>query len=259
VLGCPGLTWSDGAVVVNSPSNDGSGPNANRVPSPCDRCGARSRSFCAALKGQEFQQLSAISLSRSFEARQTIVQEGDAADFLINVVSGTMKIFRALPDGRTQVLGFLGEGDFMGMPPSNTYAVSAEAVTAVTVCSFPRHSFERLLRDSPLLERELFHRSSNEISAAHDHMLLLGRKTARERVATFLVIMASRCDSGAAAHCIVTPMTRAEIADYLGLTMETVSRTLTAFRREKLISFDGPDRLRIPTLDGLQRIASGDS
>ena len=247
-------------AVDSQGKDDGVGQHAGRKLSPCDRCGARSQSFCAALKGQEFQQLAAISSSRSFEPRTTIVQEGDAADSLLNIVSGTVKVFRALPDGRTQVLGFLGEGDFMGMPPSNVYSVSAEAVTPVKVCNFPRHSFERLLRDAPPLERELFQRASSEIAEAHDHMLLLGRKTARERVASFLVRMASRwSNTQSAVPSIELAMTRAEIADYLGLTMETVSRTLTAFRGQNLISFDGPDRLQLSNLNRLQQLAAGDS
>jgi CRP/FNR family transcriptional regulator len=229
-----------------------------RTSTPCDHCGARAHSFCDVLKGQEFQQLAAIVLSRSFAPRQTIVQEGDPADFLMNVVSGTVKIFRALPDGRTQIIGFLGEGDFMGMPPAQKYAMSAESITPVETCNFPRHSFERLVRESPTLEHRLFDLASNEIAAAHDHMLLLGRKTARERVASFLVQMSSKLQCGHAHEpCLRLAMTRAEIADYLGLTMETVSRTLTAFRRDGLIVIRSPDQVQASQLDQLKRVAAG--
>ncbi len=246
--------------MADPPANDSIGLAASfgRTPSPCDHCGARARSFCDVLKGQEFHQLAAIALSRSFEPRQTIIQEGDPADFLMNVTSGAVKIFRALPDGRTQVVGFLGEGDFMGMPPGEGYTVSAESVTAVEICTFPRRSFERLLKEFPSLERRLFELVSNEIAAAHDHMLLLGRKTARERVASLLVQMAAKEHCGNVHKpCVKLAMTRAEMADYLGLTMETVSRTLSTFRRTGLILAQSPDQLLLLRLDALRRIAAG--
>ena len=244
--------------MVESHDSQGFAARFGRTPSPCDHCGARAQSFCDVLKGQEFQQLAAIVLSHSYEPRQTIVQEGDPADFLMNVIAGTVKIFRALPDGRTQIIGFLSEGDFMGMPPGHTYEVSAESVTAVEICNFPRRSFERLLKEYPTLERRLFDLASNEIAAAHDHMLLLGRKTARERVASFLIQRSSKppCAHGSE-PCAELPMTRAEVADFLGLTMETVSRTLTAFRRERLITAGSHDQFLLTGFEDLKRIAGG--
>jgi CRP/FNR family transcriptional regulator len=246
--------------VTDPPPNDPTGFAARfgRTPSPCDHCGARARSFCDVLKGQEFQQLAAIVLSRTVAPRRTIIQEGDDAQFLMNVVSGTVKVFRALPDGRAQIIGFLSEGDFLGMPPADVYAASAESITAVELCSFPRRAFARLLKEYPTLEHRLFDLASNEIAAAHDHILLLGRKTARERIASFLVQMASKpsCEH-TSEPCLKLAMTRAEIADYLGLTMETVSRMLTAFRREGLILRQSPERLVLKRPDALARIAAG--
>lgn len=195
---------------------------------------------------------------RSFDARQTLVQEGDAADWLFNIVSGTVKLYRALTDGRVQIVGFLGEGDFMGVPATMHHASSAEAVTSVEACAFPRRAFDRLMADSPTLERRLFDLVRNEIVAAQDHLLLLGRKTARERVASFLVGMAAkpRC-AHSETPCIVLAMTRSEIADYLGLTMETVSRSLTALKEEGLIVAQSHDRLRLVDPDKLRLIATG--
>ena len=230
-----------------------------RISSTCDECEVRERSFCNVLEAQEIARLAAIVASRSYGARQTIVQEGDQADFLLNIVSGTVKLYRSLPDGRVQIVGFLGEGDFLGVPAARCYAVSAEAVTPTQMCVFPRRSFERVLDECPALERRLFELAKTEVAAARDHMLLLGRKTARERVASFLVgtVDKARC-ARETSHCITLPMARTEIADYLGLTMETVSRTITSLRNEGLIAVQSPGHVDVLRPDTLRPIANGE-
>lgn len=232
-----------------------------RASSPCDDCTARTLSFCNVLDEQEFARLSAIVSGRAFETGQTIVQEGDDAEYLLNVTSGTVKMFRALPDGRMQIVGFLNAGDFLGVPAASTYAVSADAVTPVEMCAFPRRAFDRLLTEYPTLEHRLFELATNEVAAARDHMLLLGRKTARERVASFLLTMAQKahCGHNAAAPPHVTlPMARTEIADYLGLTIETVSRTLTALRKDNIIALDSANEVVLNKIDALRHIAAGE-
>ena len=213
------------------------------------------------LEDQEFARLSAIVSARAFEAGQTIVQEGDDAEYLLNVTHGTVKIFRALPDGRMQVVGFLNEGDFLGVPATSAYAVSADAVTPVEMCAFPRRAFDRLLTEYPTLERRLFELATNEVAAARDHMLLLGRKTAREKVASFLLTLAQKSPCGhnaAAPPRINLPMARTEIADYLGLTIETVSRTLTALRKEQIIALESANEVVLSRLEALRSIAAAD-
>ena len=231
-----------------------------RLPSPCDHCGARPYSFCDVLEGQEFQRLAAIAMGRNFTPRQTIVDEGQEVDHVINIVSGTVKLVRSLSNGRVQIVGFLKRGDFLGIPPGGAYTVGAEAVTPVEVCTFSRPAFERVLNEFPTLERRLFELASNEIASARDHLLLLGRKTARERVATFLNQMVSKAQCGhTGAPCIELPMTRVEIADYLGMTMETVSRTLNAFRTDGLIAMPSPTELTLKRADKLRDIAEGEA
>ena len=229
-------------------------------PSPCDHCGARTSSFCDVLEPQEFQRLAAMSLSRRFEPHQTIVEEGQSADFMINVTSGTVKLFRTLSDGRVQIVGFLKRGDFLGVPAGGIYSVGAEAVSPVETCNFSRPPFERMLNDNPTLERRLFQMASNEVAAARDHLLLLGRKTARERVATFLNHMVDkvRC-AHIATPCVELPMTRIEIADYLGMTMETVSRVLSAFKTEGLIATSSPTEITLLKPEKLKKIAEGEA
>lgn len=225
-----------------------------RTASPCDRCAARSHSFCDAIEGQEFSRLAAIVTGRSFARHQMIVQEGERADWLFNIIAGAVKLYRTMPDGRVQIIGFLGEGDFMGLPPADAYSISAEALTQVDTCVFPRRAFDRLVGDCPALEHRLFDLARTEVASARDHMLLLGRKTARERLATFLLQERRQPDASE----LVLPMSRTEIADYLGLTMETVSRTFSAFVRDGLISLDGADRVRLMQLNGLRALAAGE-
>lgn len=226
----------------------------SRSASPCDHCEVRSLSFCDVLEGQEFARLAAIVTGRTFARHQTIIQEGDRADWLFNIISGTVKLYGTLPDGRVQIVGFLSEGDFVGVPAADAYTLSAEALTPVEACVFPRRSFDRLLAECPALEHRLFDLSRSEVASAREHMLLLGRKTARERVATFLLSELRKPD----ATDISLPMSRSEIADYLGLTMETVSRTLSAFTRQGLIALNGPERVRLTQADRLRAIAAGE-
>lgn len=201
-----------------------------------------------------------MSLSRRFEPHQTIVEEGQPADFLINVTAGTVKLFRTLSDGRVQIVGFLKRGDFLGVPAGGAYNVGAEAISPVETCNFSRPPFERLLNDNPTLEHRLFQMASNEVAAARDHLLLLGRKTARERVATFLNLMVDKAQCGhAATPCLDLPMTRAEIADYLGMTMETVSRVLGAFKSDGLISTTSPSEITLLNPDRLKKVAEGEA
>jgi CRP/FNR family transcriptional regulator len=231
-----------------------------RLPSPCDRCDARAESFCDVLEPQEFQRLAAMSLTRRFEPGQTIVEEGQPADFLINVTSGMVKLFRTLSDGRIQIVGFLQRGDFLGVPMGGTYSIGAEAITPVDTCNFSRPPFERMLAEIPTLERRLFEIASTDVAAARDHLLLLGRKTARERVATFLNLMVAKARCGhASMPCIELPMTRMEIADYLGMTMETVSRVIGAFRNERLIAMKSPTEVTLLKPATLKQIAEGEA
>jgi CRP/FNR family transcriptional regulator, anaerobic regulatory protein len=226
----------------------------SRSASPCDQCAVREHSFCDVLQGQEFSRLAAIVTGRSFGARQTVVQEGDRAEWLFNIISGTVKLYRTLTDGRTQIVGFLRDGDFVGEPAGPDYLLSAEAITPVQVCVFPKRAFDRLTGECQALEKKLFELARREVAAAHEHMLLLGRKTASERVASFLVESAVT-GAGSPEPYVHLPMARNEIADYLGLTMETVSRTLTKFRAQGLIVLRASDHVLLSRFDRLREIA----
>lgn len=228
------------------------------VPLRCERCGARSQSICDALSERELQKLAAISGAQAVAPNRTIIDEGDPAQALFNITAGTVRTYRALPDGRRQIIGFLGPGDFLGVAPGERYSVSADAITPVEACRFPKREFEALLKAFPKLEERLFQKTSNELALAQDQLLTLGRKTAAERLATFLLArMNKRGCQDKTAHCLDLPMTRADIADHLGLTMETVSRMFSKFAESGVIAVGPPGRVEIKNKDRLEDIAGG--
>jgi CRP/FNR family transcriptional regulator len=225
---------------------------------PCAACTVRVLSLCDALDEKDLPRLASISSSISVAPHDTFVMEGESADYLFNLTEGTVKLYKLLADGRQQITGFLFPGDFLGLPAAGRYAYSAEAITAVTFCRFDRKKLERLLDDFPRMERRLLGIASNELAAAQDQMLLLGRKTAREKVASFLLMLARRSSQPAAkAAPLALVMTRTDIADYLGLTIETVSRCFSQFRKEKLIELPSSDRVVFTDRAVLEQVAGG--
>jgi CRP/FNR family transcriptional regulator len=217
---------------------------AGAADNPCAACNVRMLSVCDALDEADLPRLAAISSSVSVLPHETLAAEGEPADHLFNLTDGAVKLYKLLPDGRQQVTGFLFAGDFLGLAASGRYAYSAESLTRTTYCRFDRRRLERLLDDFPRMERRLLGIASNELAAAQDQMLLLGRKTAREKLATFLVALARRMNrTGGPDQPLELPMTRTDIADYLGLTIETVSRTFSQFRKEKLIALPAVERV----------------
>jgi CRP/FNR family transcriptional regulator len=180
------------------------------------------------------------------------------------VLSGTIKLTKTLPDGRQQIVGLLFPPDFLGRAYSRSNPYFAEAASDVELCCFSHQSFERVIRDHPDLQHRLFERTLDELDAARDWMLLLGRKTAEEKLASFLLLLArrsllSRCArKEPGAHAIAAfdlPLTRADIADFLGLTIETVSRQLTRLKAQGFIRIKGSRTIEVPDAEQLQRIA----
>ncbi len=226
---------------------------------PCRACEVRDILVCAALEEKKLLHLRAISSPKSYAPNQPIFHAEDTTVYVSNVVQGAVRMYKLLPDGRRQITGFLFPGDFLGMAANEEYAYSAEALTPVELCRFPRKKLEGLLDRLPALERRLLGTASNELIAAQDQMMLLGRKTAQEKVASFLLTLSRRAQQrGEAADPVLQPMTRADIADYLGLTTETVSRTITGLRTNGMIELIASDRISIPDAAALQAIAEGD-
>jgi CRP/FNR family transcriptional regulator len=230
------------------------GPQAG---DPCGHCTVRHESVCSAIDVHDLARLAAVAVAREYERGHVFIDEGEPATDFFNITSGSVKLFKLLPDGRQQVTGFAGVGHFLGLAVSATYAFSAEAIERVKVCRFSRPKLRVLLDDFPLLEKRLLETACNELASAQEQMLLLGRKTARERVASFLMARSrDEAPCGGVDH-IHLPMTRAEIADYLGLTIETVSRTFSLFRNDHRISTPSNSDVVILDRRWLQNLAAG--
>ncbi len=226
------------------------------IPHACAVCGVRSLTVCAPLDNEALTAVDHIATRRSFESGDGIFDEGEPARHVFNVTEGAVKIFKLLADGRRQVTGFLFAGDFLGLASDEAYAYSAEAVTRTKLCRFQRRELDEMLQRYPQMERRLLDIAGNELAQAQEQMLLLGRKTAKERIASFLLLLSRRAKQGGRQENPVTvPMSRNDIADYLGLTTETVSRTFTKLKTEGLIELLREGKVRLADREALSEIA----
>lgn len=230
----------------------------------CADCAIRHRAVCTYCSPNELSVLDGIKTYRNFAPGQEIVAAGEETDFLGSVVEGVVSLSKTMADGRRQMVGLMFASDFVGRPMNPIASYDAVAVTPVRLCLFTRARFERLLRETPTLEKRLLEMALDELDAARDWMLLLGRKTAREKIASFLVILARRAAAltGAAADDglkLQLPLTREQMADYLGLTIETVSRQITALRKAGVIQLDDARQVTVLDYAALLDLASEDA
>jgi CRP/FNR family transcriptional regulator len=241
--------------------------NLDSHPSPaqCENCDSRHIGVCDALLDKDLIFFAGVAQKMSVSAGTLFVEEGDPARFFYNINAGTVRIFKSLADGRRQITGFMGVGQFLGLSVSGRYAFSAEAIENVEICRFDRVEMRQVFDDFPALERRLLEVTTHELVIAQDQMMLLGRKTAAERVASFLLSWAERQESCPAGQKIPTefvlplPMTRMDLADCLGLTVETVSRSLNQMKRDGLIDLSTPHEVVLNKPRHLRRIAEGES
>lgn len=241
-----------------TPLGDAQPRPGGRDDTPCAACPVRDRSVCGALDDAEMRYLSEIMESISLVSGDHLVDEGEPAQHVFNVTAGTLKIFKLMPDGRRQVIGFLFPGDFLGLVARDTYLSSAEAVTDVTLCKFRREQIDGLESELPKLGSRLLRMARNELAEGQDQMLLLGRKTAKERLASFLLNLQARAERrGDPVNPVHVPMSREDIGDYLGLTTETVSRTMTRLKQSGLIAQEPDRRILIRKHDELVQVAEG--
>lgn len=225
---------------------------------PCGRCQVGEVAFCTGLSNSDIQRLSTVVGQIQMPSGTAVFREGEAAVHLYSVALGTLKLYKLMPDGRRQITAFLFPGDFFGLAVDGGYAYTAEALSPVVLCRFPRRKLDQVLEDVPRIEKRLLGLAIDELAAAHEQMLLLGRKTAKEKVASFLMMLSRRAERrGLAASPIALPMSRSDIADYLGLTIETVSRTLTQLKRDGVIGLPDSGHAVLCAVADLKRIAEG--
>ncbi len=229
----------------------------------CQACAIRNRAICADLANDEIDLLNAIGRRRRLVAGEQILWEGDDAVLVANVIEGVMKLSTRTSDGKEQILGLAYPSDFLGRPFGQTTPYGVEALTDAHVCVFQRSDFDRFAREHPRLEHKLLERTLMELDRTRRWMLLLGRMNAEQKLASFLLETADRmapADCSFLGHDVpitfTLPLARQQIADVLGLTIETVSRQFTRMKKEGLI--DLPSRREATLLNraALQTLAS---
>ncbi|MEO0937778.1 MAG: Crp/Fnr family transcriptional regulator [Pseudomonadota bacterium] len=226
----------------------------------CSDCPIRHRAVCARCEPDELLQLEAIKFYRSFSAGDTIAWAGEEIDFVGSLVGGVASLSQTMEDGRRQMVGLLLGSDFIGRPNRTTLAYDVTAITDVVLCCFRRKPFETLVKDTPHIAQRLLEMTLDELDAAREWMLVLGRKTAREKVASLLAIIARRAEPGQDTDIhFELPLSREAMADYLGLTLETASRQMTALRKDGVIDAKGKRGVIVPDLHALMEEAGDDS
>jgi len=222
---------------------------------------ARDLAVCAVLTKQESAEIERLAGRRTLAPNAILAGSGQPASHVYSVTDGMLRQVRALPDGRRLVSGFSLPGDFIGLSETPTWRYNIEAVTATQVCEFAIDDIRALRQRFPKLEHKLLERACMELDANQDAMLMLARLSPLERLAGFLLQFREklqRCAPGTTlpSPAITLPMSRHDIADHLGLTVETVSRSFTRLRQMSLIALPDPQWVEIHDPDGLQRLAS---
>ncbi len=230
----------------------------------CGDCPIRHRAVCARCEGDELSKLEEIKYYRSFEAGQPIIWSGDKMDFVGSVVSGIATLTQTMEDGRRQMVGLLLPSDFVGRPGRDRAAYDVVATTDLVMCCFRKKPFEDVMLSTPNVGQRLLEMTLDELDAAREWMLVLGRKTAREKIASLIAIIARR-DAALKLRdqtgmvSVDLPLTREAMSEYLGLTLETVSRQMSALKRDGVIEFEGKRHILIPDFDRLLEEAADDT
>lgn len=230
----------------------------------CGDCPIRHSAVCARCDADELAALEKIKFYKTYEAGQTLVLSGDEMDFVASVVTGIATLTQTMEDGRRQMVGLLLPSDFVGRPGRAHAPYDVVATTDLMVCCFRRKPFEKMMIETPHIAQRLLEMTLDELDAAREWMLLLGRKTAREKIASLLAIIARRdatlkLKGVRGPLSFDLPLTREAMADYLGLTLETVSRQVSALKRDAVIQLKGQRHVTVPDMDRLLAEAGDDS
>lgn len=224
---------------------------------PCFDCAVRELAVCGVLESAALREFKEGGPTVHYAAGDTVVFEADRAANVYSLTNGLLRLSKLLPDGRRQIAGFLFPGDFLGITMEEEHAFTAEAVTPSSLCKFSKRQFDDFIARHPALERRLYAVAAHELAAARQQLVLLGRKTATERIASFLLMLAGRCHSVPGGADIDFPMSRADIGDYLGLRIETVSREISGLKAARVIQLTGRQSFRIVDRARLGQLAEG--
>jgi CRP/FNR family transcriptional regulator len=229
------------------------------VPVLCRSCEARHQGMCGVLEPDQLVELARSTHKARHGAGAELSGESTEVRSYANVMRGVVKLTKMLEDGRQQVVGLQFAPDFLGRLYAMETATTAEAATSVDLCVVPKATLEALVAKTPALEHRLMQQTLRELDEAREWMVTLGRKSAAEKVASFLYLIATHADPTIDADTIgpITfelPLTRADTADFLGLTIETVSRQLTRLRQAGVISITRNRFVDVPNLERLHQL-----
>lgn len=230
----------------------------------CETCPVRNHAICSVLGKQGSHVLSDIMHHKTYARGETLWADADEAHVIAIIIKGAVKLYKLMADGRQQIVGLLFPSDCVGRPYSEEQQTYAEAVNEVEICCFPRQKFENVLEQHPELEHILFERTMNDLDRARNWMLALGRMTAIEKIASFISEVETKTNLTKCAHnqpppsrqIVEVPLSRAEIADCLGLTTETVSRNITTLKVRGVIKLLDPHTVEIVDRDALAKLAN---
>ncbi len=239
-----------------------SGIDEADIPAGCKVCGARQFGICSALKASQLVHFSTVTRRRKIAHGETISFEDDEVVDYANIVSGAVKLTKLLSDGRQQIVGLQFAPEFIGKVFAEKVPVSVEAATDVEICVFPKAELENMLKQQPEFEHRLLEQTLVQLDDARTWMVTLGRKTAQEKVASFLLLLADHIGKpspdGPTSIEFMLPLKRADIADFLGLTLETVSRQMTKLRKMGAIDIRKNLDVTVHDIDRLTAISGGD-
>ncbi|MCF8466865.1 MAG: helix-turn-helix domain-containing protein [Sneathiella sp.] len=236
-------------------------PAARRivVDAPCLTCNAQKQSICAGLKEGEMEEFARIVRTRLVKAGQSVYREFEEAKYFFTIVTGEVRLANLLDDGRRQVTAFNSTGDIIGDHQKGYYLSDAEAICDTVVCQIPIKALDSFVEDLPAVRSALVAKIKDEANNLRRLAILLGRKTPVEKIASFLVNRAQKAGlsfNGTAE--INLTMGRSDIADFLGLTIETVSRTITRLKNHGILEVPNAHSIIIKDMVELESLAEGE-
>jgi CRP/FNR family transcriptional regulator len=228
----------------------------------CGDCPIRHQAVCARCEAEDLALLEAAKVFRRYAPGQSILRAGDRMDFVGSVLTGAACLMHLRPDGRSQMVGLLLPSHFLGRPGRDHAAFDVVALEETELCCFRRAAFDSILERTPRIGQRLLDMALDELEASRAWLTVLGRKTAREKIASYFIMLHDhdrRLDGADrdAPSRVTLPMTREQMADHLDLTMETVSRQVTALRGDGLLQPVSARVVDLPDPPGLRAVAGG--
>lgn len=229
------------------------------MPLACRSCQARDGGICGAMTDEQLSALSRFTTRRKIDQGTELLSQGERILSYANILRGVIKLTKRMSDGRQQIVGLQFAPDFIGRPYAAKSALTAEAATDTEICVVSKPALDRMVMRAPDLGYRLHNQALVELDEARDWMLTLGRKTAREKVASFLHLIATHGDGDSSgALRFELPLSRQDIGDFLGLTIETVSRQMTKLKQENVIRVENSRNITVHDLDRLADVAGLD-